>query len=172
MGQRCQFTTSCLLPSYRSCAPPVGMVLPWAGTFGGFVSFITCSWDLKILKLTNGFSLTCNKGIFLIWFSGSLFQIHIDEWMNEKRVFFHSEKNLREKEKAESRFHWRWEEKRLNYGYRQQHAWVSEMLCPVKAVRRKEYIRHESIYMKFWNRQKQSALIENRSVVIWGWARD
>ena len=31
-----------------------------------------------------------------------------------KRVFSHSEKNLTEKEKAESRFHWRWEEKKNN----------------------------------------------------------
>ena len=36
----------------------------------------------------------------------------------------------------------------------------------------KEYVLRESIYMKFWNRQKQSALIENRSVAIWGWAWD
>lgn len=79
MGQRCQFTTSCFLLSYRSCAPPISVALPWAGACSGF-SFITCSWYLKILKLTNGFGLTCNKGIFLIWFSGSLFQIHFNEW--------------------------------------------------------------------------------------------
>ena len=101
MGQRCQFTTSCLLPSYRSCAPPVGMVLPWAGTFGGLVLFITCSWDLKILKLTNGFGLTCNKGIFLIWFSGSLFQININEWMNEKSLFSFWKKSHRKRKSWE-----------------------------------------------------------------------
>ena len=33
---------------------------------------------------------------------------------------------------------WWWKKKkRLDYGYRHQHAWVSEMLCPVKAVRHK-----------------------------------